>query len=150
MDISQARPVHLLVTDDDEDDRLLIKEAFEDGNIMNPVSYFSNGKELIEYLESEKKDPDRVSSISYLILLDLNMPVMGGIETLDILKKSEKFKKIPVVILTTSKTEEDILKSYDSGVNSYISKPVTFTGLVDVMKALQKFWLQFVEFPHGK
>jgi CheY-like chemotaxis protein len=149
MNNAQPKPIHVLVTDDDEDDRLLIKEAFEDGKIMNPVSYFANGKELIDYLESEEEKPDRFSSGSYLILLDLNMPIMGGKETLDTLKKSEKFRKIPVVILTTSRAEEDIVASYESGVNSFISKPITFAGLVDVMKALKKYWLQVVEFPNA-
>lgn len=149
MNASSGKLVHVLVTDDDEDDRLLIGEALEDGKLNNPVSYFRNGRELLDFLEKEREEPGTFDSESYLILLDLNMPVMDGRETLGRLKTSEKFRKIPVVVLTTSKADEDIAQSYESGVNSYISKPVTFDGLVDVLRTLQKYWLQMVEFPHG-
>jgi len=144
-----ANPVHILIADDDEDDQLLIREALEDGHISNPHTFFENGKQLLDYLSGEEKGPERFSTSAYLILLDLNMPIMDGRETLQRLKTSDAYKKIPVIVLTTSKQEEDILSSYDSGVNSYISKPVTFESLVDVMKTLQKYWLQVVEIPHG-
>lgn len=149
MNTHPAKLVHVLVTDDDEDDQLLIREAFEDGKLKNPVSFFSNGRELLTYLKREMNANGTFRSGSYLVLLDLNMPVMDGRETLEILKQSDHFRKIPVVVLTTSRADEDIVQSYESGVNSYISKPVTFDGLVEVLRMLQKYWLHMVEVPNA-
>jgi len=146
---TQSKPVRILVTDDDEDDQLLIKEALQDGLIRNPVSFFANGKQLLDYLNQQQGHDANFQGSAYLILLDLNMPVMDGRETLTHLKNSSEYRKIPVIVLTTSRQEEDIMSSYDSGVNSYISKPVTFEGLVEVMKTVQRYWLQLVEFPNG-
>lgn len=85
-----------------------------------------------------------------LILLDLNMPKMDGREALKEIRSDKNLKSVPVIVLTTSKAEEDIIKTYDLGVNSFITKPVSFTGMVDVMKALNKYWFEIVELPAGK
>jgi two-component system response regulator len=107
-----------------------------------------DGVELLEYLERKGKFEDKNSSPRPgLILLDLNMPRMDGREALETIKANPNLKGIPVVILTTSKQEEDMVKGYNLGAASYITKPVTFDGLVDLMKTLGKYWVEFVELP---
>jgi CheY-like chemotaxis protein len=107
-----------------------------------------NGEELLEYLYRRGKYSDpAVSPRPGLILLDLNMPKKDGRQALKEIKADPSLRSIPIVVLTTSKAEEDILRSYDLGVNSFIVKPVTFEGLVDIMKTLTKYWFEIVELP---
>jgi len=120
----------------------------EKNRVANPLVIVEDGEQVFDYLYKRGKfanlgDTPRPC----FILLDLNMPRMDGRETLKILKSDPDLKKIPVVVLTTSKAEEDILKSYDMGVNSYITKPVTFEGLVNVVQSLKTYWLEIVELP---
>ena len=147
----QPKPVTILVADDDPDDRMLIRDAFTENLLLNPVHFVEDGEELMNYLRRRGRYSDRGKyPVPGLILLDLNMPRKDGREALKEIKSDLLLKRIPVIVLTTSKAEEDILRSYDLGVNCFISKPVTFAGLVEVTKALGKYWLEIVELPPNK
>jgi len=148
MPYSKVKPITILMADDDEDDRLLTQDALAESRVLNELHFVEDGVELLEYLERKGKFEDKaVSPRPGLILLDLNMPRMDGREALEAIKGNPSLKGIPVVILTTSKQEEDMVKGYNLGAASYITKPVTFDGLVDLMKALGKYWVEFVELP---
>ena len=142
------KPVTILMADDDPDDRLLAGEAMEESDLANELSFVEDGVELMDYLRGEGKFAENPPPHPGVILLDLNMPRMDGREALVELKSDPKLRRIPVVILTTSKAQEDILRSYDLGVNSFIVKPVTFEKLVDVMRAVGRYWFEIVELPN--
>lgn len=135
------------MADDDPDDRLMAKEAFEENLLANELRFVENGEELFDYLYNRGKYEHANNPLPGLILLDLNMPKKDGREVLKELKETPQFRRVPVIILTTSKTEEDILKSYDLGVSSFITKPVTFDELVNVIKNIGKYWFEIVELP---
>ena len=142
------KPVMILMADDDEDDRQDTKEALEENLLANEMYFVENGEELMDFLLHRGRFTDPESSPRPgLILLDLNMPRKDGREALIEIKRDPELRRIPVVILTTSQADEDIVQSYDLGVNSYITKPVTFEGLVKVMKSLGQYWLEIVELP---
>lgn len=145
---SRIKPITILVADDDADDRLLIKEAFEENRLANDLRFVENGEELIEYLTRDGKYKDRKNSPKPgLILLDLNMPKKDGREALKEIKNHPELRGIPVIVLTTSKAEEDIYRTYNLGVNSFITKPVTFESLVAITKDLSRYWFEIVELP---
>lgn len=143
------KTIAILIADDDAEDRMLIQEALDESRLKNQIQFVENGEELMDYLHNlgrfrnKEKYPN-----PGLILLDLNMPKKDGREALKEIKSEEKLRMIPIVVLTTSKAEEDILKTYDLGVSSFITKPVTFSSLVDVMKTLSKYWFEIVELPN--
>ena len=137
-------PIRILLADDDEDDRLMAREAFELSLLTNPLDEVTDGVELMEHLYGLL---DAGSPLPGLILLDLNMPRKDGREALEEIKGHPELRRIPVVVLTTSKAEEDIYRTYDLGVNSFISKPISFDGLVSVMTELGRYWLEIVELP---
>ncbi|WP_339896849.1 response regulator [uncultured Gilvimarinus sp.] len=144
----EKKPLIILMADDDADDRLLAEEALVESRVLNELHFAEDGVELIEYLKGEGQYADRSTyPLPGLILLDLNMPKKDGREALAELKSDPALRRIPVVILTTSKAEEDMIKGYDLGAASYISKPVTFEALVDLMRTLGKYWVEFVELP---
>lgn len=143
-----VQPIIILIAEDDPDDRVLTKEAFEESRLLNEVYFVEDGEELINYLE--KKGEYTESPRPNLILLDLNMPKKDGREALKEIKNNPDFRRIPIVVMTTSKAEEDIFRSYDCGASSYITKPVTFEGLVEVIKTLGKYWVEVVELPNGQ
>ena len=148
MPLTNVKPITILMADDDEDDRLLTQDALAESRVLNELHFVEDGVELLEYLERKGKVEDKsISPRPGLILLDLNMPRMDGREALEAIKANPNLKGIPVVILTTSKQEEDMVKGYNLGAASYITKPVTFDGLVDLMKTLGKYWVEFVELP---
>ncbi len=140
--------IKILMAEDDDDDFLLTSEALAEANVVNPIDRVLNGVELLAYLKREekytylKKEP-----LPSIILLDLNMPKMDGREALEILRKDKAFRKIPVIILTTSRAQEDILKSYDAGCNSYLRKPIKFEDLIKLMISFKKFWIEIVQIP---
>jgi CheY-like chemotaxis protein len=142
------KPVSILMADDDADDRMMVKEAMEEAHLITPLHFVEDGEELLNYLyrRGRYSDPNQVQRPG-LILLDLNMPKKDGREALKEIKNDPELRRIPVVVLTTSKAEEDIFRTYDLGVNSFITKPVTFDGLVEVMKNLTTYWLRIVELP---
>jgi CheY-like chemotaxis protein len=133
------------MADDDADDRILAKEALEESRVLNDLRFVEDGEELMDYLNrrGEYADAPRPG----LILLDLNMPKKDGREALKEIKADPDLRRIPVVVMTTSKAEEDIFRSYDLGASSFITKPVTFDRLVELMKALGQYWVEFVELP---
>jgi two-component system, response regulator len=142
-----VKPITILMADDDPDDRLMAKEAFEENMLANELRFVEDGEELLDYLYNRGKYSDANNPLPGLILLDLNMPKKDGREVLKELKETPQFRRIPVIILTTSKAEEDVLRSYDLGVNSFITKPVTFDELVNVVKNIGKYWFEIVELP---
>ena len=148
---NDGKSITILMADDDQDDCLLVKDAFKESRLRNDLRFVENGEELMDYLYHHGKYKDLGSSPRpELILLDLNMPKKDGREALREIKSDPDLHVIPVVVLTTSKEEEDVLRSYDVGANSYVTKPVTFRGLVEVMKSLGKYWLEIVELPEGR
>ena len=148
MNRDDAMPITILMADDDADDRRLTQEALEEGRLINEVQFVNDGVELLDYLRKEGKfAPPAVVQRPGLILLDLNMPRKDGRTVLKEIKNDPTLRQIPVVVLTTSKADEDIYRSYDLGVNSYIVKPVTFEALVDILQTLEKYWFAIVELP---
>ena len=145
---AKKRSIIILIADDDAEDRMLLKEALEENRLKNSLQFVENGEELMDYLQHRGKfsDKDKYPAPG-LILLDLNMPKKDGREALKEIKADPHLRLIPVVVLTTSKAEEDILKTYDLGVSSFITKPVTFTYLVGMMKTLSDYWFEIVELP---
>lgn len=138
----------ILMAEDDADDRLLAQEAMHESRVLNELHFVEDGVQLLSYLRGDNKFSDRILyPMPGLILLDLNMPKMDGREALAEIKADSRLRRIPVVILTTSKAEEDMVKGYDLGAVSYITKPVTFDALVELMRALGKYWVEFVELP---
>ena len=145
---AETKPITILMADDDPDDRLLTADALKEARLINDIRFVENGEELLEYLRrtgkfAEPADAPRPG----LILLDLNMPRKDGRTVLKELKQDAELRTIPVVVLTTSKDDEDVYHSYDLGVNSYIVKPVTFEALVDILQTLEKYWFEIVELP---
>jgi CheY-like chemotaxis protein len=144
----QGKGIVILLAEDDADDRLLVREALSEGRVLNELRCVEDGEELIDYLHRRGRYADPESSPRPgLVLLDLNMPRKDGREALREIKADPDLKRIPVVVMTTSKAEEDIVRSYDLGANSYITKPVTFERLVELMKVLGRYWIEFVELP---
>jgi len=143
-----GEPITILMADDDADDRRLTQDALEESRLANDLRFVENGEELLDYLRHKGKYTDAEESPRPgLILLDLNMPRMDGRTALKEIKADPDLRQIPVTVLTTSKADEDIFRSYDLGVNSYIVKPVTFEALVDILHTLEKYWFEIVELP---
>ena len=143
-----AKSIVILMADDDYEDRMMVKDAWEESRLCNDLRFVEDGVQLMEYLERRGKYTNPGDSPRPgLILLDLNMPKMDGREALREIKASPNLRLIPVVIMTTSSAEEDIIRSYDVGANSYITKPVSFEGLVQVVRQLETYWFNIVELP---
>ena len=141
-----GKPIVILMADDDPEDRLLAKAAMADARLVNELRFVGNGEELIDYLNRRGRYLDIADSPRPgLILLDLKMPKKDGREALQEIKADPRLRGIPVVVLTSSKADEDIYKTYDLGANSFIVKPVSFQGLVEVMKTLKSYWFEIVE-----
>ena len=143
------RSVVILMADDDEDDRELTRDALHSSHLANAMRFVVDGQDLMDYLKHEGKYATDPSSAPRpgIILLDLNMPKKDGREALAEIKADSLLRSIPVVVLTTSKDEEDVFRTYDLGVSSFITKPVTFAGLVEVMKTWERYWFELVELP---
>lgn len=142
------KPSTILIAEDDDDDFLLTEQALRETRLLNPLQRVVDGQQLMDYLQRLGPYRDRNAYPSpSLILLDLNMPRKDGREALREIKLSESLRHLPVVVLTTSKAEEDIVRSYDLGVNSFIIKPVTFGGLVEAVKVLGRYWFELVKLP---
>jgi CheY-like chemotaxis protein len=143
-------PITILLVDDDEEDLAMTQEALRESRLGNDLRTAHDGEELMDYLlrRGEYAEPAAAPRPG-LILLDLNMPRKDGREALSEIKSNPELRKIPVIVLTTSKAEEDIFRTYDLGVSSFITKPVTFAGLVEAMQVLTQYWLEIVELPTG-
>ncbi len=145
-----GEPVDILMADDDADDRLMADKALQAARLENSLNFVEDGEELMDYLLHRGKYTDASQyPLPGLILLDLNMPKKDGREALKEIKAHPQLHRIPVVIMTTSAAEQDIVRSYDLGVNSYIIKPVTFQGLVEAMQLMKQYWFQLVKLPNG-
>ena len=142
----KGKAIKILLAEDDPDDRLLLQEALQEGRLANELTCVEDGEELLDYLHQRGKWAGGAPRPG-LILLDLNMPKLDGREALRAIKADPSLRQIPVVVLTTSKAEEDVLRSYDLGANSFITKPVTFQSMVDLMRVLGRYWLEIVELP---
>jgi CheY-like chemotaxis protein len=145
---NNTKSITILLADDDADDRMLTKDALDESRVVNDLRFVEDGEQLMQYLHRTGPFSDPATSPRPgLILLDLNMPRKDGREALREIKSDASLRHIPIVVLTTSKAEEDIYRTYDLGVNSFITKPVTFEGLVGVMRTLGRYWLEIVELP---
>jgi CheY-like chemotaxis protein len=144
---ARTKTITILMADDDQDDCLLVREAFTEARISNDLRIVHDGKDLLDYLHHQGSFKKEEAPRPGLILLDLNMPRLDGRQALNRIKSDPELKRIPVVVLTTSREDQDILKSYSLGANSYITKPVTFEGLIEVMKELKRYWFEIVELP---
>lgn len=143
--MSETKPIEILLIEDNAGDARLAKEALRDSKVANNLSWVPDGVEAMAYLRRENQygeapRPD-------LILLDLNLPRRDGREVLSAIKADERLKRIPVVILTTSQAEEDILKAYHLNANCYISKPVDLDQFIKVVRTIEDFWLTIVKLP---
>jgi chemotaxis family two-component system response regulator Rcp1 len=142
----QSAPIDILLVEDNPGDVRLTQEALKEGKILNNLYMARDGVEAISFLRREGEYKDAVRPD--LILLDLNLPKKDGREVLTEIKKDEALRRIPVVVLTTSRAEEDIIKTYDCHANCYITKPVDFDQFISVIKSIEDFWLSVVKLPH--
>jgi CheY-like chemotaxis protein len=142
------KSITILVADDDPEDRMLVAEAFAENHLANSLRFVANGEQLMDYLyrRGQYTAPESAPRPG-LILLDLNMPKKDGRQALQEIKSDPLLRQIPVVVLTTSRADEDVFRSYDLGVSSFITKPVTFTALIELVKTLGRYWFDIVELP---
>jgi CheY-like chemotaxis protein len=148
--MNEGKSMTIVVAEDDPDDRLLIEDAFEESSTPGELHFVQDGEELLQYLRREADWSSLDGQpLPALVLLDLNMPKLDGREALKKIKNDENLCVIPIVVLTTSKAEEDVQSSYQSGVNSYLSKPRTFEGLVEIVKTLNQYWMSTVRLPEN-
>lgn len=137
--------IHILLVEDNEGDILLTTEALEEGKIVNKISVAKDGKAAIDFLE--KKNGYEKATKPDLILLDVNLPKKNGHEVLQYIKNDDKFKMIPVIILTTSSSEKDIMLSYKNYANCFITKPVEVDNFLQVISSIENFWISVVHLP---
>jgi two-component system response regulator len=140
----------ILYAEDSKLDVELTKEVLRENKILNPVIVVNDGVEALEYLNRQGEYKDRKPGNPGMILLDLKMPRMDGLELLEILKKDDKFKLIPVIMLTSSREEQDLIKGYELGVNAYVVKPVDFSDFANVVKEIGVFWAIINELPQER
>ena len=146
-----AKPITVLMADDDPEDCMMLKEVWEECQVANELRFVEDGEELLDYLRGRGRYSDPASAPRPdLILLDLNMPRKDGREALREIKADPHLRQIPIVVLTTSKAEEDIFHSYDLGGSGFITKPVTFEGLAEVIRTLDKYWFKVIALPGEK
>lgn len=144
----RGRSITILIADDDAEDRLLMRDAFAENHLATDLRFVTNGEQLMDYLHHRGQYTDPASAPRPgIILLDLNMPKKDGRQALQEIKGNPRLRQIPVVMLTTSRAEEDIFRSYDLGVSSFITKPVTFVALLELVKTLGKYWFELVKLP---
>ncbi|CAN5182119.1 response regulator [soil metagenome] len=149
--MENEKDILIIMADDDHDDIMLTQKALQKSGLLNPLVAVNDGEELLDYLLHRGKYTDtKKYPLPGIILLDLNMPKKDGRETLQEIKSHAELKSIPVVIFTTSKAEEDIYKSYELGVNSFVTKPVKFEELVKVIASLGGYWFKIVQLPANK
>ncbi|MDI9245615.1 response regulator [Marinobacter sp. CHS3-4] len=142
------QPVPIVLAEDDEDDQMIVRKAFKKARFRSPLQMVSDGQELMRYLRAEGEYSDRQSfPMPGLILLDLNMPVMSGEEALAEIKADKNLKHIPVVILTTTDDQTGVNRCYELGASTFITKPVTFSGFLEVVSELQLYWFSLVDLP---
>jgi CheY-like chemotaxis protein len=142
------KPITILMADDDPEDCMLAERAFKQSRLANDLRFVHDGEELLQYLRRQDRYASPADApLPGLLLLDLNMPRMSGMEALREIKSDSRLRRIPVVVLTTSQAEEDIYRTYDLGVSAFVTKPVSFTGLVSAITAMSAFYLEVVALP---
>ena len=142
---SSGKPIAVLLVDDDPGDVVLVTEAFEHNKVSNQLHTVQDGVEALAFLRREA--PYENAPVPDLILLDLNLPRKDGREVLQEVKKDDALRRIPVVVLTTSKAEEDVLRSYDLHANAYVTKPVDFDRFIEVVRQIDEFFVSVVKLP---
>ena len=142
---NEGEPIEILLAEDNPGDVRLTEKALDHGNILNNLHVVNNGVEAIKYLRQEGEYADE--SHPDLVLLDLNMPKKDGREVLEDMKADPELRRIPVVVLTSSEAEEDVVRSYELNANAYLTKPVDFDGFVDIVKRIEDFWFSVVKMP---
>jgi CheY-like chemotaxis protein len=135
--------INILLIDDNEGDILLTTEAFEESRIVNKITAIKDGKKAIDYFEGLNNDQD----MPHLVLLDVNLPKVSGHEVLTYIKTNDKYKCIPVIMLTTSSSEKDMLQSYQNHVNCYITKPIDVADFMQAIAKIEDFWVKIVSIP---
>ena len=147
--VLDTRQMPILVAEDDADDRSLLQRALQAAKVPNPISYVKDGQELLDFLGSCAPEGEgrATHSSPALILLDLNMPRMNGKEALKLMRQDKRFERIPVLVLTTSRSREDILQSYSLGANSFMTKPLSYGEFVGMAELIRLYWLEKVELP---
>lgn len=143
-----SKPIEILLVEDNPGDVRLTKESLHDAKVHNHMMVANDGVEALACLRREGKYAD--ATRPDLILLDLNLPRMNGFEVLDAIKEDPDLKRIPVVVLTTSQAEQDIIRSYNLYANAYVNKPVDLEQFIKVIKSIEDFWLEIVRLPNGK
>jgi CheY-like chemotaxis protein len=142
------KPIAILMAEDDPEDVMLVRDAMAEARLANDLRCVSDGEELMDYLKRRGRYADPLTSPRPgVILMDLNMPKKDGREALQEIKADPALRAIPVIVLTTSRAEEDIVRSYGLGANSYIAKPVTFEKLVEIVKCIGRYWFEIVALP---
>ncbi len=145
---NENRLFTILMVDDDPDDRLLFKEACEEVRLRNPLQFLENGEQLVDFLKRQGNYASHADEpYPGIILLDLNMPLKDGREALEEIKADKDLRHIPIIVLTTSKDEDDILSSYGLGASSYIVKPISLDRLMRVVNSIGEYWVEIVEVP---
>lgn len=139
--------IQILLVEDNEGDIILTLEAFKELKVKSRIDVVKDGVEAVEFLKKEGVYSS--SAMPHLILLDINMPKLNGFEVLEFIKKDEKLKKIPVVMLTTSSSQSDISQCYERFANCFITKPLDFGKFLDVVKAIETFWFTVAQLPQG-
>ena len=145
METTHAEPVEILLVEDDQDDIFLTKKAFEQQNVLNNLHVVRDGVDAMDFLRQEDEHAD--APRPDIILLDLNLPTMDGDEVLEAIEGEPDLRTIPVVVLTSSEAEEDIVRSYELNANAYLTKPVDFEGFMGVVESIDQFWINFVKVP---
>ncbi|WP_246859196.1 response regulator [Spirosoma sp. KCTC 42546] len=137
----------ILIADDDTDDRLFMDKALRQSGYTQNVQFVEDGEELMEYLRREGRYNEDNAPWPNLLILDLNMPRKNGFQALNEIKDDPKLRRLPVVVMTTSSADEDVLKTYNLGVNSFVTKPFNFNRLVEMVGALKTYWIDTVKLP---
>lgn len=146
--MENRKPVTIAIADDDVDDRMMIQDALRDCHIRNPVDFLEDGEALMQYLRREGEYGGLAGTdLPGLILLDLNMPRKDGREALAEIKSDPDLRHVPVIVMTTSRSPDDVSVTYDIGANSYVAKPIHYEELLEVLQTLGKYWLEVVDLP---
>lgn len=146
--MSSIKVPAILLAEDDENDVFFMERAFEQANIANPLIRVKDGEDAISYLKGEGAFADRGKHpLPYLMLMDLKMPRKNGFEVIQWVRQQPELKRLPLVVLTSSREDPDVNRAYELGANTYLVKPVKFEGLVEMMKALNLYWLILAEKP---
>jgi DNA-binding response OmpR family regulator len=146
--VSLVKPQAILLAEDDDNDFFFLQRAFEEAKIACPLLRVRDGQEAMNYLEGQGEYADRVKHpLPYILLLDLKMPRKNGFDVLSWVRAHSRLRRLPIIVLTSSKEEPDVNRAYDLGVNTYLVKPIKFEGLVDMMRAMDLYWFTVAEKP---